>query len=58
LSYLIAFGSLTLYNLSDVTIFDIRVNLIGWILLAAIAGIVSRYQRLLPPLGNLQSLIK
>ena len=58
LSYLIAFGSVTLYNLSDVTIFDIRVNLIGWIILAAIAGIVSRYQRLLPPLGNLQPAVK
>ena len=50
LSYLIAFASLTVYNFSDVTIFDIRVNLIAWIILAAIAGIVSRYQRLLPPL--------
>jgi O-antigen ligase len=58
LSYLIAFGSVTLYNLSDVTIFDIRVNLIGWIILAAIAGIVSRYQRLLLPLGNLQPAVK
>ncbi len=39
LSYLIAFGSVTLYNLSDVTVFDLRVNLLGWILLAAIAGV-------------------
>jgi len=58
LSYLIAFGSVTLYNFSDVTIFDIRVNLIAWLLLSAIAGIVSRYQHLLPPLRNLQSPLK
>ncbi|MEB3312283.1 MAG: O-antigen ligase family protein [Snowella sp.] len=50
LSYVIAFASVTAYNCSDVTIFDIRVNLVGWLILAAIAGIVSRYQRLLPSL--------
>lgn len=50
LSYVISFASVTAYNCSDVTIFDIRVNLVGWLILAAIAGIVSRYQRLLPPL--------
>ncbi len=50
LSYVISFASVTAYNCSDVTIFDIRVNLVGWLIIAAIAGIVSRYQRLLPPL--------
>ncbi len=49
-SFLIAFAALTFYNFSDVTIFDIRVNLIAWTVLAAIAGIVRRYQKLLPPL--------
>lgn len=38
-SYLLAFGSVTLFNLLDVTIFDLRVNLLGWILLSAIAGV-------------------
>lgn len=51
LSYVIAFASVTAYNCFDVTIFDIRVNLVSWLILAAIAGIVSRYQRLLPSLG-------
>ncbi|MGL5034440.1 MAG: O-antigen ligase family protein, partial [Microcystaceae cyanobacterium] len=39
LSYLVAFASVSAYNLLDVTIFDIRVNILGWVLLAAIAGI-------------------
>ena len=37
-SYLVAFTCCILFNLADVTIFDLRVNTIGWILLAAIAG--------------------
>jgi O-antigen ligase len=41
-SYLVAFGSCILFNLFDVTVFDLRVNTIGWLLLSAIAGIVSR----------------
>ncbi|MGL5059812.1 MAG: O-antigen ligase family protein, partial [Microcoleus sp.] len=35
-SYLLAFGSCTLFNTVDVTLFDFRVNAISWILLAAI----------------------
>ncbi|BFM39063.1 O-antigen ligase family protein [Synechocystis sp. LKSZ1] len=38
-AYLLAFGSVTLFNLFDVTLFDLRVNLLGWILLSAIAGV-------------------
>ena len=44
-TYLLAFGSCCLFNLFDVTIFDLRLNLIGWILLSAISGIVYRYRR-------------
>jgi O-antigen ligase len=40
-SYLIAFTSCILFNLSDVTIFDLRVNIIIWILLSAISGVVT-----------------
>jgi hypothetical protein len=46
MSYLLSFASVMGYNLLDVTIFDIRVNLMGWIILAAIAGVSQRYQRL------------
>lgn len=39
-SYLIAFTSCILFNLTDVGIFDLRVNTISWILLAGINGVV------------------
>ncbi|WP_267383589.1 O-antigen ligase family protein [Cyanobacterium sp. uoEpiScrs1] len=38
-TYLISFCSCILFNLFDVTLFDVRVNLLGWFLLSAIAGI-------------------
>jgi O-antigen ligase len=41
-SYLVAFGACTLFNTVDVTLFDLRVNTIGWLLLAAICGVVDR----------------
>lgn len=37
-SYLLAFGGCTLFNTVDVTMFDLRVNAISWLLLAAICG--------------------
>ncbi|MEO0849580.1 MAG: O-antigen ligase family protein [Cyanobacteria bacterium J06648_1] len=40
-SYLVAFTSCIIFNLTDVTIFDLRVNIIVWILLAAIAGVAN-----------------
>jgi O-antigen ligase len=43
-TYLVAFGSCILFNLFDVTIFDLRVNTIGWLLLSAIVGTVTSYQ--------------
>jgi O-antigen ligase len=39
-SYLLAFTSCILFNLFDVTVFDLRVNTIGWLLFSAIAGVV------------------
>ena len=48
-SYLLAFGSCCLFNLTDVTIFELRINLLGWLLLAAIFGITTPYRRLLFP---------
>lgn len=41
-SYLVAFGACTLFNLFDVTLFDLRINAISWLLLAAICGISCR----------------
>jgi O-antigen ligase len=41
-TYLLAFGSCILFNLFDVTIYDLRVNTIGWILLTSIYGVVER----------------
>jgi O-antigen ligase len=38
-SYVIAFTLYILFNLFDVTIFELRVNTLGWILLSAINGI-------------------
>ena len=40
-SYLVAFSCCILFNLADVTIFDLRVNTLGWILLSAIHGVVT-----------------
>jgi hypothetical protein len=46
-TYLVAFSSCVLFNLLDVSLFDIRVNLLGWLLLSAIAGIVNHYEGIL-----------
>ena len=44
-TYLLAFALCIIFNLLDVSIFDLRVNLIGWLLLSAMAGIAN-YQSL------------
>ncbi|MDX2098445.1 MAG: O-antigen ligase family protein [Leptolyngbyaceae cyanobacterium bins.59] len=44
LAYLVAFGACTLFNVLDVTIFDVRLNLIGWSLLAAINGVLCQQE--------------
>jgi O-antigen ligase len=46
-TYLMAFGGCTLFNLVDVTMFDMRINTFGWVLLSAICGVVYRYQGIL-----------
>lgn len=38
-SYLLAFAACTLFNTVDVTLFDLRLNTISWLLLAAISGV-------------------
>ena len=43
-TYLVTFGSCTLFNLLDVTIYDFRVNLLGWIILSAISGVVYHHR--------------
>ena len=45
-TYLLAFGSCVLFNLLDVTIYDLRVNTLGWVLLSAISGIVYSYRKI------------
>jgi O-antigen ligase len=42
LTYLFSFSSCILFNLFDVTIYDLRVNTLGWVLLSSICGIVYR----------------
>ena len=43
-TYLISFLACILFNCFDVTIFDLRLNLLGWLLLAAIYGVVANHQ--------------
>jgi O-antigen ligase len=43
-TFLVAFAGCTLFNLLDVTIFDLRVSVLGWLLLSAICGVVYQYQ--------------
>lgn len=42
-SYLLAFVGWILLNTVDVTVFDLRLNALSWLILAAISGIVHRY---------------
>ena len=40
-TYIIAFGSCILFNCFDVSLFDLRVNILTWILLFALGGITK-----------------
>ena len=54
-SYIVAFACCILFNLLDVTIFDLRINTIGWILLSAIYGVSQQFShnsRPYPPLSH------
>lgn len=51
-SYLVAFVACILFHLFDVTLFDSRVNILGWLLLAAICGVV--YRRRSPTRGDVR----
>ncbi|MGK7892147.1 MAG: O-antigen ligase family protein [Xenococcus sp. (in: cyanobacteria)] len=42
-SYIVAFVGCILFNLLDVTIFDLRINTLGWILLSAIYGVSQKF---------------
>ena len=44
-TYVVAFTGCILFNLLDVTIFDLRINTIGWILLSAIYGVSQEFSR-------------
>ena len=38
-TYVVAFGSCILFNLLDVTLYDLRLNTLSWLLLSAICGV-------------------
>lgn len=44
-TYLTAFMGCTLFSLLDITLFDVRINLLGWLLLAGICGQVYGHQQ-------------
>ncbi|MDB9308301.1 O-antigen ligase family protein [Aphanizomenon sp. CS-733/32] len=44
LSYLITFSGWILFNTVDVTTFDIRLNTLSWVFLAALSGVMYQYQ--------------
>lgn len=44
-SYLLVFTGWILFNTVDVSLFDVRLNALWWLLLAAISGVVYRYNR-------------
>lgn len=44
-SYLLAFVGWVLLNTVDVTLFDFRLNAFSWLILAAICGVVHRYNQ-------------
>ncbi|MEH2070862.1 MAG: O-antigen ligase family protein [Nostoc sp.] len=44
-SYLLAFVGWILLNTVDVTLFDFRLNTLSWLVLAAICGVVHRYNQ-------------
>lgn len=46
-TYLLAFAGFTLFNMLDITLFDMRSNTLGWVILSAICGVVYRYGGLL-----------
>lgn len=43
-SYLVAFGACVIFNTVDVSLFDLRLNTLGWLLLSAICGVVYHKQ--------------
>lgn len=45
-AFLLAFCSVVVFNLFDVTLFDFRVNLLAWIILSAIAGVLHYHHGL------------
>ncbi len=44
-SYLVALGGLILFNTVDVSIFDLRLNAIFWLLMGAVSGVTYKYQK-------------
>ncbi|MCY7278872.1 MAG: hypothetical protein LH702_35335, partial [Phormidesmis sp. CAN_BIN44] len=41
-TFLMAFAACTLFSFLDITLFDARINTMGWVLLAGIWGVASR----------------
>ena len=47
LTFLLAFGAISLFSLLDVTLFDLRMNLFAWLILAALEGVTHYHRHLL-----------
>ena len=43
-SFLVVFGGYTIYNFFDVSLFDLRLNILAWIILAFISGLSNQSQ--------------
>ncbi len=48
LLFLTVFGACTLFSFLDITFFDVRINLINWLILSAIWGVTQRDKLTLP----------
>ncbi|NET72643.1 MAG: O-antigen ligase family protein, partial [Sphaerospermopsis sp. SIO1G2] len=51
-SYLLAFIGWIIFNMVDVTTFDLRLSTLFWVFLAALCGVVDRYQHFSEKLHN------
>jgi len=51
-SHLLVFVCLVIFNTVDVSLYDLRLNSLSWILLSAISGVVYRYNRIQKLVGD------
>lgn len=51
-TYLVAFFACTLFHFFDVPLFDLRINVMGWLLLSAISGIMEHKKTIISSLDS------